>query len=169
MNIIKANHSSEIPKNFTGIVEWPNRTKYWYKEGNLHREDGPAIDYLDKEKHWYKEGKRHREDGPAVELICGTKRWYLEDKNQEMVSLRKYIILDYYKGKYNLMWYKLLDKNKILDIPNIPGLIMDFITVNTSPYYFALHSKYKTKINTDQGSFINDKKNHNIRKNKCMV
>jgi len=169
MKTIKVKRWREIPKNFTGVVEYPNGDKSWHKEGDYHREDGPAVEWESGYKEWYLEGKRHREDGPAVELICGTKRWYLEDKNQEMVSLRKYIILDYYKGKYNLMWYKLLDKNKILDIPNIPGLIMDFITVNTSPYYFALHSKYKTKINTDQGSFINDKKNHNIRKNKCMV
>jgi len=53
-------------------------TKHWYKEGKLHREDGPAVEYANGEKHWYKEGKHHRVDGPAVECANGNKRWYKE-------------------------------------------------------------------------------------------
>ena len=54
--------------------------KYWYKEGILHREDGPAIDLVDGSKEWYKEGLRHRKDGPAVEYVSGTRKWYKEGK-----------------------------------------------------------------------------------------
>lgn len=31
-------------------------------------------------KYWYKNGQRHREDGPAIEWEDGAKAWYLNDK-----------------------------------------------------------------------------------------
>ena len=77
---IKINNWSEIPESFTGVAEWPDGTKYWYKEGMLHREDGPAAEYSDGIKYWYKEGLWHREDGPAIEGIGGHKEWYKEGK-----------------------------------------------------------------------------------------
>ena len=40
-------------------------TKRWYKNGKLHREDGPALEYISGDKHWYKNGKRHNIYGPA--------------------------------------------------------------------------------------------------------
>jgi hypothetical protein len=69
-----------IPVNFTGIVEFPDGTKKWYKEGKYHREDGPAVEFLDGSKEWYREGKHHRLDGPAIEHKDGTKYWYKEGK-----------------------------------------------------------------------------------------
>jgi hypothetical protein len=53
--------------------------KSWYLNGQLHREDGPAIEYVDGGKAWFLNGKRHREDGPAFEYVSGEKCWYLED------------------------------------------------------------------------------------------
>jgi hypothetical protein len=55
-------------------------TKRWYINGNLHREDGPAIEYVDGNKSWWLNGKLHREDGPAVERAYGYKAWYLNDE-----------------------------------------------------------------------------------------
>lgn len=57
MKTIKVFYYSEIPENFTGIVEFTNGDKYWFKEGNLHREDGPAREFSDKSKFWHLEGK----------------------------------------------------------------------------------------------------------------
>ena len=54
-----------------------NGTKYWYLNGKLHREDGPAIEYANGEKQWYLNDKLHREDGPAVELANGETRYYI--------------------------------------------------------------------------------------------
>ena len=51
-------------------------TKRYYVDDVLHREDGPAIQYISGEKAWYKKGKLHREDGPAVEWARGDKEWY---------------------------------------------------------------------------------------------
>jgi hypothetical protein len=43
------------------------RNQFWFLNGQLHREDGPAITYLDGTKEWFFNGKRHRKDGPAIE------------------------------------------------------------------------------------------------------
>jgi antitoxin component YwqK of YwqJK toxin-antitoxin module len=59
-------------------VEYSDGTKSWYLNGQLHREDGPAAEWADgKNKEWYLNGQLHREDGPAVEWASGTKSWYL--------------------------------------------------------------------------------------------
>ena len=54
--------------------------KYWYLNGELHREDGPACEFSDGSKEWYLNGKRHREDGPACEYSDGGKEWFLNGK-----------------------------------------------------------------------------------------
>ena len=100
MKIIKTNSWRDLPENFTGIIEFTNGTKYWYKEGKCHREDGPAIEYSN-----------------------GYKEWYLEDEEYFEINLNDYVVLDYYKGKFGLMWYKILDIDEIIENPDIPGLI----------------------------------------------
>jgi len=77
---LRLKNGESIPKNFTGMVELPDGRKHWYKEGLLHRLDGPAFESLYGTKYWYKEGKFHREDGPAVECRNGDKFWYKEGK-----------------------------------------------------------------------------------------
>ena len=55
---------------------------YYYKKGTdiLHREDGPAVEYLDGGKAWYFEGRLHREGAPAVEWASGSKEWFVDGK-----------------------------------------------------------------------------------------
>jgi hypothetical protein len=55
-----------------------NGDRSWCLNGNLHREDGPAIEKISGTKFWYLNGKLHREDGPAIEYYEGNKRWYLK-------------------------------------------------------------------------------------------
>jgi hypothetical protein len=54
--------------------------QYWYLNGLLHKEDGPA--YISKAgyKIWYINGKRHNENGPAVIHTDGSNAWYLNGK-----------------------------------------------------------------------------------------
>ena len=40
--------------------------KKWYLNSNLHREDGPAVEWSSGSKWWYLHGEKHREDGPAT-------------------------------------------------------------------------------------------------------
>lgn len=46
----------------------------------LHREDGPAIEYVSGTKFWYYNGRLHRENGPAAEYADGSKSWYLHEE-----------------------------------------------------------------------------------------
>ena len=54
-----------------------HKNKQWYKNGNLHRDNGPAYICPDGYEAWYKDGLRHREDGPAITESNGTEHWYL--------------------------------------------------------------------------------------------
>lgn len=54
-----------------GDIHWVN------KKGELHREDGPAVETLCGDKRWYQNGNRHRTDGPAIERSNGSKDWYI--------------------------------------------------------------------------------------------
>ena len=99
--IIKDNNS--IPSNFTEIVVFPSRTKYWYKEGKRHRLDGPACVYPD-----------------------GTKQWYIENNFYSPERLLKLINTCFYlgkeKGRYNLEWLRFLTENEIEEFPIISGM-----------------------------------------------
>jgi len=58
-------------------LEYINGNKLWYINGKLHRENGPAREYVNGDKEWYVNGQRHREDGPAIEWSHGRKEWYV--------------------------------------------------------------------------------------------
>jgi hypothetical protein len=60
------------------IVDHKGGDKYWYKNGNLHRDGGPAVEYSNSVE-WYKNGELHRDDGPAIEYANGNKFWYKYD------------------------------------------------------------------------------------------
>ncbi len=52
-------------------IEWsvslkPNGDEIWYKGGDIHNEDGPAIKRADGSMEWWRNGELHNEDGPAV-------------------------------------------------------------------------------------------------------
>ena len=61
-------------------VEWVNGNKFWYHHGALHREDGAAAEYADGTQQWYLHDILHREDGAAIEYANGTKAWFLHGK-----------------------------------------------------------------------------------------
>jgi len=46
-------------------------------EDDLHREDGPALEFSNGTNYWYQDGEAHRIDGPAVESK-GDMYWYIE-------------------------------------------------------------------------------------------
>jgi hypothetical protein len=52
-------------------------TKQWFRDGELHRVNGPAIEYANGDRVWFFKGHLHRTNGPAVEYINGDKYWYL--------------------------------------------------------------------------------------------
>ena len=63
-----------------------NGNKVWRNEkGQVHRLDGPAIEYANGTKYWYQKNQLHRDDGPAVEHADGSKAWYFEGKQYHAV------------------------------------------------------------------------------------
>jgi hypothetical protein len=60
-------------------IEYKDGRKDWYLHGQRHREDGPAIEHPNDCKQWWFHGKLHRTDGPAIEYLNGGKEWYLHD------------------------------------------------------------------------------------------
>jgi len=77
----------------TGTIEWrlngelhredgpavtaPSGYKAWWLNGKIHREDGPAYIGTKGTKAWWLNGKRHRTDGPAIIGYDGVKEWHL--------------------------------------------------------------------------------------------
>lgn len=64
------------------ITETGNKFYYSDREmKNLHREDGPAVEYSHGDRVWYLNGIRHREDGPSIEWVDGSKWWHLNGQS----------------------------------------------------------------------------------------
>ena len=57
-------------------IEWADGDREWWVDGQLHREDGPAIEYANGTREWWVHGQRHRIEGPAVERADGGKEWW---------------------------------------------------------------------------------------------
>ena len=72
-------------------IEFASGDKIWYKNGKYHREDGPALEYTDGSKIWYKNGEYHREDGPAIEYTNGNKEWHINGQNYTEADFNKEI------------------------------------------------------------------------------
>lgn len=72
-----------VPANDPSLIRKVDRfgtVRYRNRDGLLHREDGPAVEYADGSREWFLDGQRHREDGPAIEYHDGTHEWYLDGK-----------------------------------------------------------------------------------------
>ncbi len=110
MEQIEVESMSEVPENYTGVVLFDSTRRRGH--------DGMTAFFV------YENGKRHNPGGPACEWNDGEKGWYLEGEEFLQINLEDFVVLDYYKGKYDIMWCKLLDKNEIIEYPDIPGLIM---------------------------------------------
>jgi hypothetical protein len=54
-----------------------NGEHHWYKDGKLHREDGPAI-IGSNYNEWYMNGLLHRVNGPAIMIVDVRTREYIE-------------------------------------------------------------------------------------------
>lgn len=70
------------------IVTWPNGSLCFLREGELHRDDGPAYIRADGAMSWLRHGREHREDGPAVVFADGTQEWWIDGKQLNEILLR---------------------------------------------------------------------------------
>jgi len=79
-----------------------NGTKRWYLNGNLHRENGPAVEHADGTRYWCLNGYLHREDGPAIENADGTTEYWVNDNYITQLDNKRIY------GKENLQKYLML-------------------------------------------------------------
>jgi len=73
--------SKQLHKEDGPAIEWADGGAAWYVNDKSHRIDGPAIEYANGDKHWYINGKRHRLDGPAIEWSNSSDKWWFIDGN----------------------------------------------------------------------------------------
>jgi len=52
LRTLKVKNRSSVSPHFTGIIEFPTGTRMWIENNELHRLDGPAIEW-----HWSPNGK----------------------------------------------------------------------------------------------------------------
>ena len=51
--------------------------QFWYKNGKLHREDGPTIINPDGNQLWIQNDELHRADGPAIINADGSEAYFI--------------------------------------------------------------------------------------------
>lgn len=51
---------------------------YFYINGELHRENNPAVEWANGTKFWYMHNKRHRINGPAIENADGSVEYWVD-------------------------------------------------------------------------------------------
>lgn len=133
--MIEVKSYSQVPENYTGIIDQEDGTKQWYKKGLAHREDGPAFECCNGTRQWLIEGKFHRTDGPAIEYANGAKAWYINGNYFGCrwldLLVEKSIFIGTEKGKYGLEWLRFISETGIEEFPIIPGMetCEDFIPV----------------------------------------
>ena len=86
------NEQGQLHREDGPAIEHADGDKHWFLNDKLHREDGPAIEWANGHKEWWINGKRHRESGPAVEWSDGTKVWYLNGKEYSEEEFNNYIL-----------------------------------------------------------------------------
>lgn len=82
--------NGELHRTDGPATEWLDGSRSWWLNGKLHRTDGPAIEWADGSRLWYLNGKRHREDGPARECASGSREWYFMGISIQVDTLEEF-------------------------------------------------------------------------------
>ena len=62
------------------VVDEHGCSRYYNAANQLHRLDGPAVEYVNGHKEWWQNGHLHRTDGPAIISERGVKYWYQNNR-----------------------------------------------------------------------------------------
>ena len=74
------NTAGQLHRTDGPAVEYSNGAKEWWQNDLRHRMDGPAVEYPSGRRFWYQNGQLHRTDGPAIEYANGRKEWCQNDQ-----------------------------------------------------------------------------------------
>ena len=69
-------YNGELHREDGPAVIWPDGTQVWWQNNKIHRVDGPAVIEANGTQFWYQNGELHREDGPAIIYPDGTQVWW---------------------------------------------------------------------------------------------
>jgi hypothetical protein len=78
------NENGELHRVDGPAIEWADGYRSWWVDGKRHRTDGPAYEGPNGRRAWWVDGKRHRTDGPAIEYENGTREWWLNGKRHRV-------------------------------------------------------------------------------------
>lgn len=56
----------------------------WRVDGDLHRVDGPAVEYAAGGSQWWLNDQLHRADGPAIVSDDGTRDWFVNGRRHRI-------------------------------------------------------------------------------------
>lgn len=80
------------------IIDIEGDVFYFNDNGFVHKDDGPAIEYLSGEKYWFKGGLIHRDNGPAfIGCRSTVKEYWLFGKKaigDEIKSIKRNMLFD---------------------------------------------------------------------------
>ena len=65
-------------------------TRYWFKHGKRHREDGPAREFENGLKEWWLDGEPHRLDGPAIVYSSDWGDWFINGRLLDKKTVLKW-------------------------------------------------------------------------------
>src|ERR1035437_5403589 len=80
--------NGELHREDGPAIKFKDGTRMWYRHGRPHREDGPAAEFADGIRSWYRHGQLHREDGPAIETPDGSEVYYLHGVEVDAKEVR---------------------------------------------------------------------------------
>ena len=58
----------------------------WFRDGKIHKLNGPAVEHTDNSRYWYQNGLLHRDDGPAIIGADGYINWYRHGEQYDIAS-----------------------------------------------------------------------------------
>jgi len=144
------------------------KEKKWYKDGKIHKDDGPAVIEYDPEgnilleywykngnklsEYWYKDGKMHKDDGPAKKMYNAAgaltgEQWYKNGKhhrNGGPASTKYYPGKYYPDGRKKIKWEMWYEDDK-LNRDDGPAMIDYDLEGNISEEDWYLKDKNLTK------------------------
>jgi hypothetical protein len=70
---------------------------FYFKDQMLHREDGPAIEFINGCQFWFINGKLHRDNGPAIVDGDELTQYWLNGEpatEEEIINIKRNSLID---------------------------------------------------------------------------
>ena len=77
----RVGRTKEVPPKGAYCVTFQNLNRAWYLDGKFHRDDGPAIEYVNGINQWYLDGYPFHEEEWETERI----KWIQKEIKDEVI------------------------------------------------------------------------------------